>query len=88
MPNSEKNKPSADELTGGKCPVCGKPAVRASRPFCSKRCADVDLGRWMSGGYVIAGGHSDADEDGDDVAAFEAGKALPKGDRSDYENES
>lgn len=49
----------------GKCPQCKKPAVPDYRPFCSKRCADIDLGRWLTGSYVIAGGNSDADEDGD-----------------------
>ena len=37
------------------CPICGKPAVERFRPFCSKRCADIDLGRWLKGGYVIPG---------------------------------
>jgi hypothetical protein len=37
------------------CPICGKPAQAAYRPFCSKRCADVDLQRWLSGAYVIPG---------------------------------
>ncbi len=41
-----------------KCPVCGKDSVRAYHPFCSKRCADVDLNRWLSGRYVIPG-HDD-----------------------------
>ncbi|MDE2486921.1 MAG: DNA gyrase inhibitor YacG [Alphaproteobacteria bacterium] len=36
-----------------KCPVCGKPPEPAYRPFCSKRCADVDLQRWLSGAYAI-----------------------------------
>ena len=36
-----------------KCPICGKPAVEAFKPFCSKRCADVDLNRWLTGSYVI-----------------------------------
>ncbi len=36
-----------------KCPICGKPAVAERQPFCSKRCADIDLNRWLSGGYVI-----------------------------------
>lgn len=36
-----------------KCPICGKPAVFPYKPFCSKRCADVDLNRWLSGAYVI-----------------------------------
>ena len=39
--------------TGRKCPTCGKPTDHAFRPFCSKRCADVDLHRWFSGSYAI-----------------------------------
>ncbi len=35
------------------CPICGKPSVFATRPFCSKRCADVDLHRWLGGVYAI-----------------------------------
>ena len=46
-----------DELTKGarakKCPICGKPAEQQFRPFCSKRCADVDLNRWLSGTYAV-----------------------------------
>ena len=34
------------------CSVCGKPNSPDYRPFCSKRCADVDLSRWLTGGYV------------------------------------
>lgn len=37
----------------GKCVVCGKPKHEEFRPFCSKRCADVDLHRWFAGGYAI-----------------------------------
>ncbi len=37
------------------CPVCGRPSRRESRPFCSERCRQVDLGRWLSGGYAIPG---------------------------------
>ena len=37
------------------CPVCGKPAAEGFKPFCSKRCADVDLNRWLKGGYIIPG---------------------------------
>lgn len=33
------------------CPVCKKPTDPAARPFCSKRCADVDLSRWLGGAY-------------------------------------
>jgi endogenous inhibitor of DNA gyrase (YacG/DUF329 family) len=35
------------------CPICGKPRDTAFKPFCSKRCADVDLHRWLSGSYAI-----------------------------------
>jgi uncharacterized protein len=35
------------------CPICGKPSDRDYRPFCSKRCADVDLARWLKGGYAV-----------------------------------
>lgn len=35
------------------CPICGKPSVQAFHPFCSARCADVDLNRWLTGAYVI-----------------------------------
>jgi endogenous inhibitor of DNA gyrase (YacG/DUF329 family) len=35
------------------CPICGKPQVEASKPFCSQRCRDVDLNRWLSGSYAI-----------------------------------
>jgi uncharacterized protein len=45
-----------------KCPICGKPATEASKPFCSERCRDVDLNRWLSGSYVIPG-RKDEDED-------------------------
>ncbi len=35
------------------CPICGKPSVAAMQPFCSKRCADVDLSRWLGGVYAV-----------------------------------
>lgn len=37
------------------CAICGKPAVARFKPFCSARCADIDLGRWLKGSYVIPG---------------------------------
>ena len=36
-----------------KCPICKKPAEKAYRPFCSKRCADIDLGKWLGEGYAL-----------------------------------
>ena len=44
------------------CPICGKPAVAQNRPFCSKRCADVDLNRWLSGVYVVPGKEEEGNE--------------------------
>ena len=38
-----------------KCPICGKPHSPDHRPFCSKRCADIDLGRWLKGRYAVPG---------------------------------
>ena len=35
------------------CPVCRKDSDANYRPFCSRRCADVDLGRWLTGSYAI-----------------------------------
>src|SRR5207245_2019755 len=36
-----------------RCPICGKPAAPPHRPFCSARCAQIDLGRWLKGNYRI-----------------------------------
>lgn len=52
-----------------RCPICGEKTEHAYRPFCSARCRDVDLGRWLGGGYAIPGAGAAADEDGDDAAA-------------------
>lgn len=35
------------------CPICDRDSVVAYRPFCSKRCADMDLGKWLSGSYAV-----------------------------------
>lgn len=42
------------------CPICRKPAVADYRPFCSRRCADVDLARWLRGSYVVPGRDGEA----------------------------
>ena len=46
------------------CPVCGKPGQVATSPFCSRRCADIDLGRWLKGGYAIPGRPEDDVDNG------------------------
>lgn len=39
---------------GGRgCPICGKPAEADSRPFCSRRCREIDLHRWLGGHYAL-----------------------------------
>ena len=45
-----------------RCPICGKSAAEALRPFCSERCAEVDLGRWLTGQYRIPGAAEEAEE--------------------------
>jgi uncharacterized protein len=47
------------------CPICGKPADSRWRPFCSKRCADIDLGRWLDEAYRIPV----EEEEGNDLSA-------------------
>ena len=46
------------------CPVCGRPPAEGYRPFCSGRCADVDLGNWLSDRYAIPAA-DDEDESGE-----------------------
>ena len=53
------------------CPICGKASVNAFHPFCSRRCADIDLNRWLSGRYAIPA--ADTDE-GDGEASAGAGE--------------
>jgi endogenous inhibitor of DNA gyrase (YacG/DUF329 family) len=46
------------------CPICGRPPDPKFRPFCTKRCADVDLGRWFNERYVVPEtGDPDQDDD-------------------------
>ena len=53
------------------CPICGKPTDEQRKPFCSKRCADVDLNRWLSGVYAVP---VTEDED-DDERRIDEGEA-------------
>jgi uncharacterized protein len=50
----------------GKCPICGRPSEEKYAPFCSRRCADVDLSRWLRGAYAIP--DKAESEDGGDSA--------------------
>jgi len=55
---------------GGRCPICGRPRDPSHRPFCSKRCAEIDLGRWLKESYRVQTDESPEDEvvrkDGDE----------------------
>ncbi|GAB5426916.1 MAG: DNA gyrase inhibitor YacG [Devosia indica] len=57
-----------DESPKKKCPICGKPMVEEFKPFCSRRCADIDLNRWLTGNYVIPARDDEPlpDADGED----------------------
>jgi endogenous inhibitor of DNA gyrase (YacG/DUF329 family) len=59
------------------CPICRRPAVAAFRPFCSRRCADIDLARWLGGAYAIPGEPADLAEDTEAAPAAEEPDAKP-----------
>jgi endogenous inhibitor of DNA gyrase (YacG/DUF329 family) len=48
-----------------RCVICGKPQDAKYRPFCGKRCADVDLNRWFAGAYAIPAAEEDDPSDED-----------------------
>ncbi|MEO1089060.1 MAG: DNA gyrase inhibitor YacG [Pseudomonadota bacterium] len=53
-PRRQKTRPA--------CPACGKPSDPQTRPFCSKRCRDLDLARWLNGAYAIPVVESEPDD--------------------------
>jgi len=58
--NAEPTKPNRPVR---KCALCDNPVAEKFSPFCSKRCADLDLGKWLNGSYVIEGSDSPSSED-------------------------
>jgi len=64
-------------MADAKCPGCGKPASGPHAPFCSRRCREVDLGRWLTGRFVIP---ASADEAESEAAKPPAGPAGEAGD--------
>ncbi len=48
-------------MTAAACPICKKPSSTEYRPFCSRRCSDVDLQRWLVGSYAIPVEEDEAD---------------------------
>ena len=57
----------------GRCSICGRPSEHDYRPFCSRRCADVDLSRWLRGAYSIPSAAETEDGDGAAKPASGAG---------------
>ncbi|MFY0623537.1 MAG: DNA gyrase inhibitor YacG [Pelagimonas sp.] len=57
------------------CPICERKTDQAFRPFCSKRCADVDLAKWMTGSYAVPS--TDPDDIEAAIDAIEAGAHKP-----------
>lgn len=49
-----------------KCPICNKPVTDKFKPFCSRRCADTDLGRWFRGDYAVPVVENDDEPDDED----------------------
>ena len=49
------------------CPICGKPSADATAPFCSNRCADVDLHRWFGGVYAVPDDEPGCSDDDDEA---------------------
>jgi endogenous inhibitor of DNA gyrase (YacG/DUF329 family) len=62
-PHMQVMSENGDRLGAAACPVCRKPVAEKFRPFCSRRCADVDLNRWLRGVYAVPL-TEEADEDG------------------------
>ncbi len=54
-----------ESIKSAACVQCGKPQTERYKPFCSKRCADLDLHRWLTGGYAIPAVEEDLSSDGE-----------------------
>ena len=52
-PKGSRSTASTAPVSGRPCPICSKPPAAEYSPFCSKRCADVDLHRWLGGVYAV-----------------------------------
>jgi uncharacterized protein len=50
------------------CVICGKPQAEELAPFCSRRCADVDLNRWLTGVYAVPGAEEDDEDERPDTS--------------------
>jgi len=62
MPDNSPETAKQPAKPVSRCPICNRPADETVRPFCSPRCRDVDLHRWLSGSYVIPGVEGDEED--------------------------
>jgi len=62
-PADPKARPAGVRVGSPACARCGKPVEARFRPFCSQRCADIDLGAWMTGGYRVPTAEAPPDTD-------------------------
>ena len=59
------------------CPICDRETDPKYRPFCSRRCADVDLGKWLNGNYAVPS--TDPDDVDEVIEALEKAAAETEG---------
>jgi hypothetical protein len=63
QPKANTSAPEPVRVAGAKCARCGRPVQARFRPFCSQRCADIDLGQWASGTYRFPSGETPGSDD-------------------------
>ena len=69
------NSPSRpSKISSRTCPACGKPGQEKTRPFCSVRCAQIDLGRWLKGSYRVPTQEAPMEGDPEDMPRDEDGE--------------
>ena len=82
--NQEPDFSAAPGQNRALCPVCKKPGDKSYRPFCSKRCADLDLGKWLGGAYAIPTAEpATSAEEFAELAS--SGQVSPEGQRNTYD---
>ena len=62
MSKKNKNSSKVIPLKKSQCPICSKPSLETTKPFCSNHCANLDLGRWLDGKYRILTDEAPSDD--------------------------
>jgi uncharacterized protein len=76
--SDDPTKGEGPKIPATTCPICGKPAAERHRPFCSHRCALIDLGRWLGGNYRVP--IRPQDEEEEDRPSAPDGEGTDEGD--------